>query len=136
MFYDPSGLMTEAELREQLNANYAIDIGMKWRRVHTSDQAIDMILGYDDIITETAEQYGIKKSFIQSVLYREIYCIGYEDIAVADQSVIETYIYEQAMDYYNSLPKWAQFLSSPPAYPMDYRLDSSTGIGKFLLRLQ
>ncbi len=130
MLYDSSGLMTEAELREQLNANYDIDIRMKWRRVYTSGQTIDMILGYDDIITKTAEQYGIKKSFIQSILYREIYCIGYEDIVVADQSVIETYIYEQAMDYYNNLPKWVQFLSSPPTYPADYRLDSSTGIGQ------
>ena len=34
------------------------------------------------------------------------------------------------MDYYNNLPKWARFLSSPPAYPIVYRLDSITGAGQ------
>lgn len=113
---------------DKLNANYAFDIGKKLTRLYTSHQAIDMIWGYDNVITETAVQYGLNKSFIQAVLYREIYCMNYLDLA-ADQAVMETYIYEQAMAYYNNLPWLVQFLSSPPSSPMGYRLGSSTGLG-------
>ena len=131
-YVDPSGnKINEGELREKLNREYQNDIGQKWRRKYSSDEAIDIILKYDETITEAAEQYNIKKSYVQSVLYREIYCIGYED-ELADIAVIDTYRYYFELEEFYDAPVWKQVLLGTPNAPLIFKDDSSVGYGQIM----
>ena len=131
-YVDPSGnKINEGELREKLNREYQNDIGQKWRRKYSLDEAIDIILKYDETITEAAEQYNIKKSYVQSVLYREIYCIGYED-ELADIAVIDTYRYYFELEEFYDAPVWKQVLLGTPNAPLIFKDDSSVGYGQIM----
>ena len=80
----------------------------------TFDTSINIVLDYDDIITDYCNQYRIPKEYVQSVLLREVWCESYLDYA-SDAAV---------KDYYN-------YKISPDGIirPIE-KTDSSTGLGQ------
>lgn len=82
-----------------------------------AEYSINRIIEYDRAITESANRYRIPKEFIQSVLFREIWCYSMLD-HVGDSAV---------EDYYN----WKRGLGSKPVV---IKTDSSTGIAQIFAK--
>lgn len=82
-----------------------------------AEYSINQIIEHDRAITESANRYRIPKEFIQSVLFREIWCYNMLD-HVGDSAV---------EDYYN----WKRGLGSKPVV---IKTDSSTGIAQIFAK--
>lgn len=79
------------------------------KAVNTLDEAIDIVLQYDDQITAAANRYSVPKEMVQAIVLREQATLGLDD-TVADSLV---------MNYYT------KGFGQP---------DSSTGIGQIFAR--
>ncbi len=115
--YVKNSLLTDAEINrlyddfEQLLGNgYANAIGYNFFKV---PDVVETIVVNDQTITDYCNQYRIPKEFVQSVLFREIWCYSATDI-VADESVQAYYA-------------WMEGTGSKPGI---IKTDSSTGIGQ------
>lgn len=125
--------ISESTLRIKLLSYYADDIGMKWRRKYSGKEAIDLILKNSSIIEKTASNLSMPKAVIQAILFREIYCIGYDD-DVADALVTEYYAYKEQIDAYEKMSWWQQIISGYPTPYIGMREDSSTGLGQIFAK--
>jgi hypothetical protein len=96
---------------------------------YNSEDAIDIIFKYDDLITKYANKFKVRKEIIQSILYRELRCYNFLDMA-ADAKVIEDEFYQGRLENYGKNPI-ADFFN-PPETPMLARnqATTSTGLGQ------
>lgn len=125
--------ISESTLRKKLLSYYEDDIGMKWRRVYSGKQAIDLILKYNSLIEKTANDLSMTKAAIQAILFREIYCMGYED-DVVDGLVTEYYAYKEQLEAYENMKWWQQLIVGCPTPYVGMREDSSTGLGQIFAK--
>ena len=125
--------LSESELRKQLNS--IIDEQMSTLKDlsttfhYSTDEAIDIILENDSIITSASEKYGVPKAIIQATLLREIRWIDVTD-ELADTFVIETKAYYDQLDSYMNMPLWQKLIVGAPTAPVHLSNDSSTGLGQ------
>lgn len=68
------------------------DFGFSLLYDNSSLEALNLVIGYDAIITKYCNRFGIPKEFVQSVLFRELWCVNSLD-ALADSAVMETHAY-------------------------------------------
>ena len=85
---------------------------------YTVSQALNIVFANDYYITSFCNNYGIPKEFVQTILFREIWCYNFADVA-ADELVIEYYEYMESLSTDNPLPK-----------PLIIKEDSSTGLAQ------
>ena len=95
----------------QVGTGYANAVAYNY---YTVNEALNIILDYDSVITDYCNEYRIPKEFVQSVLFREIWCYSITD-DVADNLVKEYYA-------------WKRGESTIP--PIVQHSDSSTGLGQ------
>ena len=138
MYVDPLGLVAkfpnkrEGQLRNNLNnviskqMSFIKDTSTIFH--NSTNDAIDIIVNYDNQITATANKYGLDKALIQSVLLREIRWADPTD-DIADSLVIQTQAYSVQFDAYMNQPWYKHLLVRPPNLPVKLSNDSSTGVG-------
>ena len=98
----------------------------KW---HSSEDALDIILSYDDIITKYSNRFDIPKALLQTVIFREQRFVWFAD-DVADSIVIQSYFYDKALDDWQALSPAQQLVTPLPEIPIGYRHDCSTGLAQ------
>lgn len=129
--------LSESELREQLNSIISEQMStlkdLSTTFHYTTDEAIDIILKYDSIITSVSKKYDVPKAIIQSALLREIRWIDVSDDA-ADSYVIETQAYYNRMENYNNRPFWLKLFGGIPTPKSGLVDDSSTGLGQIFAK--
>ena len=64
--------------------------------VNTVEESLDIIFEYDELITAYCNTYRIPKEFVQSVLFRELWCYNVLD-DIADASVFAYYEWKRGM---------------------------------------
>lgn len=96
---------------------------------YTTEECIDIIYEYDELITKLSNQYFIPKAAIQAILLRELRCYYVAD-DIADTLVIQQFYYLQQVEEYNDSPWWLQLLMGYPEMPIPYKEDSSVGLGQ------
>lgn len=125
--------ISESTLRTKLLSYYKNDIGMKWRRKYSGKEAIDLIFENNSVIEKTASDLSMPKAAIQSILFREIYCIGYDD-DVVDGLVTEYYLYQKELEAFKNMKWWQQAIIGYPTPYVSMREDSSTGLGQIFAK--
>lgn len=131
------GSLSESELREQLNSiiseqmSTAKDLSTIFH--YSTDEAIDIILKYDSIITNASKKYGVPKAIIQAALLREIRWMDVLD-EVQDSRVIETKSYYDRLDDYNNMSFWGKLIAGVPTPISGLVDDSSTGLGQIFAK--
>ncbi len=66
------------------------------KALRTPEEAIDIIVKYDKLLTNVSQIYSMRKAMIQSVLFRELFCYGVDD-QIGD-GLVKTY-FEFKEDY-------------------------------------
>jgi hypothetical protein len=95
---------------------------------NTTKEALEIVLSYDAYITEVAENNGMNKALLQTVLFQEIRF--YNVLDEVDSFVIDTYTYKHQLETYLDMPWWKQIIVGAPKAPLVWRFDSSTGLGQ------
>jgi peptidoglycan hydrolase-like protein with peptidoglycan-binding domain len=98
-------------------------------RPYKNELSLSMVLSHDPLITGLARSLGIRKSLIQTTLYREIRFYGVSDDG-ADLLVANTYDYEVKLEEWNNLSPAQQTAFAKPVPPVPSNYDSSTGLGQ------
>lgn len=124
---------TKKQLKSDIKELVKKDVSLNYVRIYTSDQAVDIILKYNNTINTASKTYGIDKALIQAILLRELTCLNYSD-TVADSAVICYYSYMQQLENYNKLPWYKQIITGAPQMPVPLREDSSTGLGQIFAK--
>ena len=131
------GKISEDELRFKLKSLIKVDLNIveenKNIGYYSTDDAIDIIIKYDDIITKVSKEFGVPKSMIQTVLFKEIRMKDARD-DVADSFVMEYYRYDREVKRFVNLPLWKQLLVGSPRPQLPMREDSSTGLGQIFAK--
>jgi peptidoglycan hydrolase-like protein with peptidoglycan-binding domain len=92
--------------------------------IHSVDDAIDVVVTYDELITNLSRSFGVRKALIQSEVFWEYWKQTPAD-SVADGLVIQWYAYKVAYE------AWEQFpVGPPPTPPLVVHEDASTGIAQ------
>ena len=78
---------------ELIDSDYPYLIGYN---VNTVEESLDIIFEYDELITAYCNTYRIPKEFVQSVLFRELWCYNVLD-DIADASVFAYYEWKRGM---------------------------------------
>lgn len=99
----------------------------------TRDQCVDIILQYDNVITNYCNQYYVPKSLVQAVLLRALWCIDNFD-AYADAQVGLYFEWKQRCEDWNNLSIEQQIITPYPSASMPIREDFSAGIGQMSAR--
>ena len=121
-----------ASLKSELVYQIENDIAPRTKIKATNnnyEEHVNKLIEYDTVITYYANKYNLPKSFIQSILLRELYCYGYDDIG-GDLAFINYCRYRRQCDIYYSQSQEFQFITPPPILPIPYKIDASTGIGQ------
>jgi peptidoglycan hydrolase-like protein with peptidoglycan-binding domain len=92
--------------------------------LHDESDALDIIVAYDEQITNMSRAYGVRKALVQSEIYWEYWKQSYED-PITDGFVISWYAYMLALEAWQAHP-----VGDPPRPPTIIREDSSTGIAQ------
>lgn len=95
---------------------------------YSNAQALELVLSYDDVITEAAARYDVEKAMVQAVLFQEIRFLNLLD--EVDYFVEATHTYLQRRENYGTSARQGPLSTLPPLPPLVYRLDSSTGLGQ------
>lgn len=129
--------LSESELREQLNSIISEQmVGAKKLATifhYSTDEAIDIILKYDSIITNVSKKYDVPKAIIQSALLREIRWIDVFD-EVQDSRFVDTKSYYDQLDDYENMSLWRKFIMGRPTPNGVLISDSSTGLGQIFAK--
>ena len=97
--------------------------------VNTTEKCIETLLYYDDVITNTANEIGLHKAIIQTILLRELWCINLADIA-GDELVENFYKWKDDCEYWESQDESYQASVQYPEKPLLVKSDSSVGLGQ------
>lgn len=114
----------KSEIIEQSNKDMS-DI-TKQKALRTREENANLLMQFDNVITELSEKYKVRKALIQSIFMRESCCEGVDD-TVADQAVENYYLYEELFDQWSKLPPLEKVLTGQPELILPRRSDSSTG---------
>jgi peptidoglycan hydrolase-like protein with peptidoglycan-binding domain len=95
-------------------------VGLK----HSVDEAIDVTVAYDELITNLSRSLGVRKALIQSEVFWEYWKQTPAD-NLADGLVISWYAYKISHEAWIQVP-----LGPPPQPPLVVHEDSSTGIAQ------
>ncbi|MDQ3579444.1 MAG: hypothetical protein M3443_17990, partial [Actinomycetota bacterium] len=117
-----------SDLRGQLSADLVAysktiksnTIGLK----HSVDEALDVVVAYDELITNLSRAHGVRKAMIQSEVFWEYWKQTPAD-NVADSAVTSWYMYKHAYEAWEQVP-----IGPPPTPPILAAEDSSTGISQ------
>lgn len=94
---------------------------------YSTEDALAVVLRYDQVIEEAAARYDIEQEMLQAVLFQELRFLNLLD--EVDVFVLATYDYLQcAENFYQLLGNRNLPLPFPP--PLVFRVDSSTGLGQ------
>jgi RHS repeat-associated protein len=104
-----------------------------WQTVGTAlynsdKEALDTVLSYDAVISQSAQEFKIDKAMIQAILFQEIRFFNLLD--AVDGIVIATYNYKFRCEEYSNMPWYEKMTVIPPIPPIYQREDSSTGLGQ------
>ncbi|WP_432944218.1 glycoside hydrolase domain-containing protein [Kribbella sp. CA-253562] len=92
--------------------------------LHNESEAIDVIVAYDEQITNLARSYGVRKAFVQSEIYWEFWKQSLED-PIKDSLVLAFYAYMHAHEAWMENP-----IGPAPTPPLGGAEDCSTGIAQ------
>lgn len=95
-------------------------IGLK----HSVDESLDVVVAYDELITNLSRSYGVRKALIQSEVFWEYWKQTPAD-NIADGLVVAWYGYKHAFEAWQSLP-----IGPAPTPPIGGQEDCSTGISQ------
>lgn len=95
---------------------------------HNMEDALNVVISYDSLITYLSRSLGIRKALIQSEVFWEYWKETYADDP-ADVAVQSWYAYQEAFEAWKSFP-----LGRSPTPPIGGRDDSSTGISQIHAR--
>ncbi|WP_245614487.1 glycoside hydrolase domain-containing protein [Actinokineospora inagensis] len=95
-------------------------IGLK----HSVRESLDVVVAYDELITNLSRSYGVRKAVIQSEVCWEYWKETPQD-NVSDGLVVSWYAYQEAYEAWQSVPVGPA--PTPPAVAVD---DCSTGIAQ------
>ena len=96
---------------------------------YSTQECIDILYKYDELITNLSNQYLLSKAAIQTILLRELRCLDILD-SLADSIVCEQFAYLYMVDVYHNSSLAQQIIMGYPEMPIIYREDSSTGYGQ------
>jgi peptidoglycan hydrolase-like protein with peptidoglycan-binding domain len=109
------------DYRSQVTSN---TIGLK----HSMDESLDVVLGYDTLITNVSRSFGVRKALIQTESFWEYWKETPAD-NIADGLVLAWYAYQHAFEAWQQLP-----IGPAPTPPIGGRDDDSTGISQIFAR--
>jgi peptidoglycan hydrolase-like protein with peptidoglycan-binding domain len=95
---------------------------------HSMDEALDVVIAYDELITNVSRSFGVRKALIQSESFWEYWKETPLD-NLADGLVLSWYVYKHAYEAWLKVP-----VGPPPTPPVGGRDDSSTGISQIFGR--
>ncbi|MED3382654.1 DUF1906 domain-containing protein [Bacillus tropicus] len=93
------------------------------------EEAIDIIVKHDKLLTNLSQTYSMRKAMIQSVLFRELICYGVDD-PIADGLVQIYFAFKEDYEKWDKLPSSVKAVTPPPIAPPVMKEDSSTGLGQ------
>lgn len=91
---------------------------------HSMGDALDVVLGYDELITNLSRSYGVRKALLQTPSFWEYWKETPAD-DLADALVTEWYAYKEAYEAWQKVP-----IGPAPTPPVVVREDASTGISQ------
>lgn len=103
--------------REQVTSN---TIGLK----HSIAESLDVLIAYDELITNLSRSYGVRKALIQTPVFWEYWKQTPAD-DLADGLVLAWYAYMHAYEAWQEVP-----IGPAPTPPVGGREDASTGIAQ------
>ncbi len=109
------------DYRSQVTSNTT---GLK----HSIDDALDVVIAYDELITNISRSFGLRKALIQSESFWEYWKETALD-NLADGLVASWYAYKHAYEAWQKVP-----VGPAPTPPLGGREDSSTGISQIFAR--
>jgi peptidoglycan hydrolase-like protein with peptidoglycan-binding domain len=117
-------LSLKSQVSSDLNA-YADQVtSNKTGLKHSMDEALDVVVAYDELITNLSRSFGVRKALIQTPVFWEYWKQTPLD-NVADGLVVAWYAYQHAFE------AWQEFPVGPaPTPPIGGREDCSTGISQ------
>lgn len=90
-------------------------------RYYDNGSALELVLSWDGTVTAAAERHGVEKEMVQAVFFQELRFLNILD--EVDRFVAASFDYlERAEEYARRMRVL------PPALPLVFRLDSSTGL--------
>ncbi|GAA1590227.1 DUF1906 domain-containing protein [Kribbella hippodromi] len=92
--------------------------------VHTVSESLDVIVAYDEQITNLSRSYGVRKALVQSEIYWEYWKRDVLDAGV-DALVQSWYVYRHQREAWEQVP-----VGPAPTPPLVVREDCSTGIAQ------
>jgi len=95
-------------------------VGLK----HSVDDAIDVVVAYDELITNLSRSFGVRKALLQSEVFWEYWKQTPAD-NVADGLVVQWFAYRIAFEAWEQLP-----VGTAPTPPVVVHEDCSTGIAQ------
>ncbi|MBQ6637417.1 MAG: VWA domain-containing protein [Lachnospiraceae bacterium] len=96
---------------------------------YTTEESIDLLYEYDNLITELSNEYLIPKEMIQSILIREMRCEDLRD-DVADSLVMQQFAYYEELDRRKEFNSVQDDIIPYPKAPIGGRDDSSVGVAQ------
>lgn len=116
------------QLSEDLNA-YRSQVTLNTRfPKHSMDEALDVVIVYDELITNVSRSFGVRKALIQSVVFWEYWNQALDDNA-GDALVQSWYAYKHIYEAWEKVP-----IGDPPPPPLPID-DCSTGIAQIFARV-
>ena len=102
--------------------------------IHSTAECIDIVLEHDDVITEIANAYNINKAFIQTILFRELWCLNQADI-LGDNLVESYFSWKDACEFWENQNDIYKATVDYPTPPIIQKEDSSVGLGQIFARV-
>ena len=100
---------------------------------YSTQDCLDILYKYDELITDISNKYLIPKASIQTILLRELRCYDVLD-DIADSFVVQQFAYWYLVDVYRESEWYQQLIMGYPSMPIPYKEDSSVGYGQIFAR--
>lgn len=92
---------------------------------HSIAEAVDKVLAYDELITNLAHSFNVRKALLQTTPFWEYWKMTYDDTLISDTAVRLWYNYKVQDE------AWRRSgMIGPPPTPMPENPDCSTGVGQ------
>lgn len=117
------------EIDAQIREDFSLIMENKNIGYYSTEDCLDILYKYDELITDVSNKYLIPKASIQTILLRELRCYDVMDDLV-DSFVVQQFSYWYLVEKYNESEWYQQLLMGYPSMPIPYREDSSVGYGQ------
>ena len=133
--FDSTKINNIKEAFYSLLGNKKVDIPvLNLYYVHTTSECIDILINHDTIITNIANTLSMPKTFIQTILMRELWCLNLED-SVGDNLVENYFAWKDECEYWENQTLSYQAMVPYPSPPAILKTDSSTGLGQIFAQV-